>query len=951
MNEANHDQGSNGMLSCDLSMNHTTPSVRIVGALMGFALAFIVCPIALADSPPVPLTTILQPRSDDFGNSVAMSPDTLVVGAANLSGAAGPVFIYDKNLAPGWGLRTTIAIPAARPAGFGQGVAHNGGDVVAVLARDAAYLYQRSLGGADAWGLLATVPKMASSTALLSMAFSGDWLALVEQDAAGVRRVTMHLRDNPSPNSWSTFVTLTNPLPAFGMVPFAGSVQLEGNLLLVTGQESGTGLLLHAYRKDQDGVNFWGRVGTLRPSNLAGVLFFYGTPALSGGRAVFAARRSATPSQNSPHAVVPPSASGGSWTLEHFVNHTGAVAGLFAVQIKACGTDRYAVTLVRQLGPDAVFPGASQGYVAVYRGAGILEQETPVGSPVFLDEGDTLPSPSLQAAAGVFAARSRASASPTEQVTPQVLEVHEQNAGGTGAWGLTKSISAPSANPGRFGSKVSISGLLMAVGDPEDSFEADNGGAVHLYERSHVLKNDWKRTSTVRPSPPVTGARFGTDVDVAENGLVVASAPGVDQVLVMRGGSILAQLTRPPGINAGEGFADAVAITPSGADIFVGTPRAFGQGSATVRTGAVVHFRATTPSNPTFFSHFSTYRGTLPADHDALLGSTIDATESTLAAGGWAAEDVSSNPQGMVAVWERSGSTVGFTIRNVLAPPDPSRGLFGVDVALGQASDGSLRLLVGTTPPLFGSNLGGAFLFSRNPYTDLWYHEKNFFPNGAPQSGYGMSVALNDGVAVIGSPGENTAGAVEIFFENDGAIFNQRRKLFPGWPTAGEGFGSAVAFDNVGLAVASPLVDRVTTFRFGGYERWLGKNSIPGLRTFSGPWDDPDGDGRPNVMEFAGGGNPLSGSGPHGERFQMLQDSGIAWFQWNSQRPWVGERGDFNDVAVSIERSLDGIVWGVAPAAVPSSSPSAPGFYHANPPPGQSENQMFRFRVVYPFFH
>lgn len=157
-----------------------------------------------AAPPPVPLTGILEPQVETFGTQMALSTDTLAVVNS------GQLFIYDKSHSPPWSLRKTIAVS-------GHMVAHNRGDLVGVMSGTAVEIYQRNLGGANNWGLLATVPKKASSARLQSLAFSGDWLALVEETGSpGVYEITMHLRDNPSPNSWSTFVTLTNPLPPTG---------------------------------------------------------------------------------------------------------------------------------------------------------------------------------------------------------------------------------------------------------------------------------------------------------------------------------------------------------------------------------------------------------------------------------------------------------------------------------------------------------------------------------------------------------------------------------------------------------------------------------------------------------------------------------------------------------------------------------------------------------------
>lgn len=891
----------------------------------------------------MPLTTIQDPAGGDFGHSLAVSADTLVVASTGWDSESRPVYVYDRSLAPSWGLRATLAVPAGQPDGWGGTVALNGGDLLAVGAQLETRIHQRDFGGAGAWGLRSTVPKYASASALRGIAFSGDRLAVVQQ-IGGQRRVSVHDRNAPIADAWSSRATLTNPLPDTGAVPFGASISLEGDLLVVTGLDADVGgIVIHAYRKDQNGTDLWGRVGTLRPANIPGVTFLIGAPALSGGRLICTAVRPALTTNKSLLVVSPPAALGGGWTLENTIVPTGAllVDQSFANNIRRGGADSFVVDVERT---HSLIPGAKQRRVIIYRGTGaglIAEREVDAGPPEIPGVGG-LPEYQLSLAAGegTFAARTRVpDAGTTENSVPSAVSVHERNAGGTNIWGRTVAITRPPAVPGYFGGSVAISGLLMAVGDPEDSYGGANAGAVRLYQRSQILGRDWKQVAVIRMVTPVAGARFGSDVDVSETGIVVATAPGVDQVAAMRTSGIFATMIRPAGINAAEGFGQAVAITPSGADIFVGATRAFAQGSATIRSGAVAHFRAVNPASPASYTHLETLRGNLSME-GSLLGWSLDAVEDTLVAGAWLAKGPSGSTEGRVWTWARTAPTVTYTAQSTVASPDQSRGFFGHDVALGY-DRGALRLVVGTTPPLFSTNTGGAFAFSLNG-SNLWIPFANLLPT-TPQSGYGLSVAYSDGVAVVGSPSGlngSATGGVEIFYRESFTPLSHRQIVVPMRGASGEGCGTAVAFDTSGLAAGAPLGDRVYTWRFGGYERWLGKWNVPGAS--HDPLADPDSDARTNLREYAGGGDPLQSTSGDEAAFVQFVLSGYVLVMYWEPPAYAGLSYEVGDIRVSLERSTNGIQWFLIPSGTLSLDLStvAPG-----------SRELYRFRVEYPFFH
>ena len=145
----------------------------------------------------------------------------------------------------------------------------------------------------------------------------------------------------------------------------------------------------------------------------------------------------------------------------------------------------------------------------------------------------------------------------------------------------------------------------------------------------------------------------------------------------------------------------------------------------------------------------------------------------------------------------------------------------------------------------------------------------------------------------------------------------------------------------------APLADRVYTWRFGGYERWLGKLNVPGASQSSQA--DPDRDLRTNLLEYAGGGDPLRSTLNDDLRFINQADGNITAIWWNDASDFGGTLY-FDDIQVSVESSNNGLTWLPAPLTLPPGAPVSPGYFHLNPPPGQSPLMFYRFRVQYPVF-
>ncbi len=225
-----------------------------------------------------------------FGHSVAIHLDTIVVGAPYdcvLGEKAGSAYVFVRDLGGG-GWTQVVRLDPADPkayARFGSDVALSA-DTIVVGARErfeifvdlymgAAYVFERHQGGADEWGqvtrlepLLITPPGQFgySTTIEGDTIVEGAWV----DDTAGGAAGSAHVfeRDNGGPGVWGAVAALTAS-DADDLDNFAVSVSLDVDSLIVGAYQdddmanrSGSAYLFH---RNHGGSDAWGEVAKLVP--------------------------------------------------------------------------------------------------------------------------------------------------------------------------------------------------------------------------------------------------------------------------------------------------------------------------------------------------------------------------------------------------------------------------------------------------------------------------------------------------------------------------------------------------------------------------------------------------------------------------------------------------------------------------------------------------------------
>lgn len=244
---------------------------------------------------------------DRFGESVAISGDTAIVGArlkGGVSAFSGAAYIFERNQGGvnNWGQVTKLTASDAAAADlFGTGVAIDGDTAVvgAPWNDDAggnsgsAYIFERHQGGPNAWG---EVTKLVASDAFsgdqfgFSVAISGDAVLIgANEKANGVGAAYIFERHHEGANAWGQVAKLTASDGTRGD-HFGESVGISGDAAIVGAKwkalAAGTA---YVFERHQGGPNAWGEVVKLTAGDAAAGDEFGESVAISGDTAIVGA--------------------------------------------------------------------------------------------------------------------------------------------------------------------------------------------------------------------------------------------------------------------------------------------------------------------------------------------------------------------------------------------------------------------------------------------------------------------------------------------------------------------------------------------------------------------------------------------------------------------------------------------------------------------------------------
>ncbi|MBN2149291.1 MAG: FG-GAP repeat protein [Anaerolineales bacterium] len=420
---------------------------------------------ALLQPPPLfpqkTLTASDGAEYDSFGESVALSADTLVMGApyADIGGMqdTGAVYIFYRHQggADNWGQAAKLTPPDGGAGTlFGSAVALSGDilavgalgdDVSGVADAGAVYLLSRDQGGEDNWGQVKklTIPNAGPETYFGSvLLLSGDTLAVgcPRDDIGGAQdagAAYVFYRDQGGADNWGQVAKLT-ATNAGAETYFGRSVALSGDTIVVGAQGDDVGGAedagaAYVFYRHQGGEDTWGQVKKLTASDVAAHDLFGQSVAINGELVLVGANCAdigANQNQGAAYLFARDQGGADTWgQVKKLTASDGAAHDLFGISVAING--------------ELVLVGASYADISAN---------------------------SNQGAVVVFG----------------------RDWGGADNWGQMWKITPPFAGANDyFGNSLALSGDLLAAGMPFGNVGSNtNQGAVYLYSLTALAQSD-----------------------------------------------------------------------------------------------------------------------------------------------------------------------------------------------------------------------------------------------------------------------------------------------------------------------------------------------------------------------------------------------------------------------------------------------------------------------------
>jgi hypothetical protein len=667
--------------------------------------------------------------NDNFGFSVAISVDTIVVSALLDDGSQGSAYVFERNYDPdnpgtpltdNWGQVTKLlADDGVAVDNFGYSVSISGDAAVVGAVGDdtfqgSAYVFERNYDPsnpgtplADNWGQVAKlVADDGAARSLFGWSVSinrgtvvaGAWGTAANQGAAYVfeRNYDPSNPGIPLADNWGQVAKLLANDGVAGD-SFGNSVSVSGDSIIVGAPTDDSRGSVYRFERNQDGADAWGQTGKLTVSD--------GVPGDYFGFSVILSGR---------HAVI------GAW---------GDYEGRGAAHIFSRS----------RLRAEKAHPTASDGAADDYFGTSVsVSGDTLiVGAP--RDDG-------YRGSAYVFA----------------------RNHGGADSWAQVAKLTALDGATGdRFGSSVAISGDTIIVGAPgDDGYQ----GSAYAFRRNQDGPDGWGQVTKLVASDGVAGDRFGTSISLDQSTTVV----GAYKKVLNRGAAYVFERNQggadtwgevaklnASGGQAGDWFGYSVAV--SGDTVVVGAPYDLIGSSS---TGSAYIFERNQDGADAWgqVGHLVASDGTAG---DA-FGFSVSISGSTVAIGA-SYDSAGDTFSGSAYVFERNQDGAGSW--GEVAKLTASDAAGGDRLGHGIAINGDTVVAGAPYGPTGGSVAGAAYVFERNRGdADNWgQFSKQVARDGATDDAFGFSVSVSGEVVAVGAPyddGTNgsESGSAYVFY-------------------------------------------------------------------------------------------------------------------------------------------------------------------------------------------
>ena len=200
---------------------------------------------------------------------------------------------------------------------------------------------------------------------------------------------------------------------------------------------------------------------------------------------------------------------------------------------------------------------------------------------------------------------------------------------------------------------------------------------------------------------------------------------------------------------------------------------------------------------------------------------------------------------------------------------------------------------------------GSAYVFSRDG-TNWAQQAKLTASDGASSDEFGISVAIDGDIAIVGSWEHNNYSGAAYVFIRDGTNWTEKQKLIPSDGEMGAKFGVSVAIDS-NIAIIGALEDGNGLEGSAYIFHYDSTNSIWKQQTKLSPNDLT---GHFGVSVAIDGGTVLVGAELDDDNrtaagaVYVFVNSGTNWAQQQKLKPNDGTRGDFFGISVALESDV-----------------------------------------------
>lgn len=401
---------------------------------------------------------------------------------------------------------------------------------------------------------------------------------------------------------------------------------------------------------------------------------------------------------------------------------------------------------------------------------------------------------------------------PATDATPGTVYVYGRDGDG---WVETSRLHASDAIPGdRFGADLDVSGERMIVG----AFWADSGrGSAYVFEKG--ADGSWTETARLLPEGAARGDSVGVAVAIEEDlALVTSRVAGDSTVAVVHAFRRAGDGTWTPigTLDAGELSPDdrfGATLDLAGGTAFVG---AVGRDSA---AGAVFAF----PRDGDAFGE-PTVLTASEEDGRARFGASILAGEDRVLIGATAVDLA----RGAVLIFEKDDGEWKESGRLLPFEASPQT-LFGAAIA--RSGD---EVWVGA--PGYDRFQGAVFSLRRDAATGEWSEAVRLDIDDLEQGNFfSGAVALGDGVGAVGMPGDDYGAGTAAIFEAEGDAWRLAARVASELETLDPVAGGAVPCDGQAAGFSCENVDLIGFIPVAaiGGERGVELNDVWG-------WTDPE---------------------------------------------------------------------------------------------------------------